>query len=334
MNTKRIFSIISVTLITFTTATAQRISVVTEDGATSVFRTLQQAIEGADPGSTIYLPGGGFSIADSVKITKRLTIIGIGHKSDNENADGFTYINGNVFFNEGSCNSSIMACYLSGSVNVGDDDITIRYCNFNTVNVYSNCDGALIDQNYIRGYPCSFGTATGVVVQNNIMQGISTMTGGLVKNNILVSGGYMPYSSVVGNITFNDVHNTTITNNILLSTGYVEPNNSNNGKTPNSGLIVTGNMRKGAWGEGCINMGDTDWNDVFDNYNGGAISPSSSFHFKEAYAEYEHQVGIYAGDSFNEDQTAPVPYIVSKSIPQQTDATGKLNIKVRVKAGE
>ena len=83
-----------------------------------------------------------------------------------------------------------------------------------------------------------------------------------------------------------------------------------------------------------INIGNDSWNDVFDYYNGGAISPVSSFHFKGDYAQYEHQVGIYAGDSFNEDQLAPVPYIVSKSIPQQTDAAGKLNIKIRVKAGE
>ena len=39
-------------------------------------------------------------------------------------------------------------------------------------------------------------------------------------------------------------------------------------------------------------------------------------------------------DGFNEDQLAPVPYIISKDIPQQTDAAGKLNIKIRVKAGD
>ena len=72
MNTKRILSVIAVALITFTAAIAQRNSVVTEDGSTSVYRTLQQAIEGAAPSSTIYLPGGGFTIADSIMITKKL----------------------------------------------------------------------------------------------------------------------------------------------------------------------------------------------------------------------------------------------------------------------
>ena len=31
---------------------------------------------------------------------------------------------------------------------------------------------------------------------------------------------------------------------------------------------------------------------------------------------------------------APLPYIVAKDIPEQTDAEGKLNIKIRVKASE
>ena len=88
------------------------------------------------------------------------------------------------------------------------------------------------------------------------------------------------------------------------------------------------------FGDNPINLGDVDWNNVFNNYNGGAITPVSKFHFKGDYSGYEHQVGIYAGDGFNEDQLAPVPYIVSKNIPQQTDAAGKLNIKIRVKAGE
>ena len=158
---KRILSLIAVTLITFTAATAQRISVVTESGATSIYRTLQQAIEGADPGSTIYLPGGGFSIADNVKITKKLTIIGIGHKSDNENADGSTIISGNLWFNENSSGSAVMACYITGDVNIGEgdaavNDVTIRFCNLNSVQVLnSTCQETVVNQCYLRN-PSAF----------------------------------------------------------------------------------------------------------------------------------------------------------------------------------
>ena len=89
-----------VALMATTAIQAQQISVVSPGGATTLYRTFQQAIEGADPGSVIYLPGGGFPISDDVKITKKLTIIGIGHCVKGDNVDGVTTISGNLFFNE------------------------------------------------------------------------------------------------------------------------------------------------------------------------------------------------------------------------------------------
>ena len=93
-------------------------------------------------------------------------------------------------------------------------------------------------------------------------------------------------------------------------------------------------------GDDRINVGGEgfSWNDVFVKF--GNISQSSTnmndvdFHFKGEYAQYADKVGIYAGSGFSDDQLAPIPYIVSKRIDEQTDAAGKLNIKVRVKAGE
>lgn len=60
----------------------------------------------------------------------------------------------------------------------------------------------------------------------------------------------------------------------------------------------------------------------------------SNFHFTNDYAQYENQIGIYGGTSFDNHQTAPVPYIVAKRIDQETDAAGQLKIQVRVKASE
>ena len=337
MNTKRILLIIFVTLITFTAATAQRISVVTEDGATSVYRTLQQAIEEADPGSTIYLPGGGFSIADSVKIIKRLTIIGIGHKSDNENADGSTIISGNLFFNEGSSGSAVMSCYITGNVNIGEgdatvNDVTIKFCNLNSVQVKNSmCQETVVNQNYLRSSSVFGGS--NAIITNNIMHSAKEIDCGTISYNIITSAAateyvYRTYYDVLG------ASNSTISYNVFISKGdhYV---NSDGYLYPSWGNCQKyHNLMREEWGDDCINIGSVDWNDVFDNYNNGTISPVSKFHFKGDYAQYEHQVGIYAGDSFNEDQLAPVPYIISKDIPQQTDAAGKLNIKIRVKAGD
>ena len=51
------------------------------------------------------------------------------------------------------------------------------------------------------------------------------------------------------------------------------------------------------------------------------------------------QIGIYGGngkteqDNFDDEALAPIPRIISKEIPEQTDAEGKLNIKITVKSG-
>ncbi len=89
-------------------------------------------------------------------------------------------------------------------------------------------------------------------------------------------------------------------------------------------------MKNGdSWGEDCVTV--TDWSEVFVNDRG--ITPYSDYHFKEAYKQYSDK-GIYGGTGFSDSALPPVPYIVSKSIPQQTDASGKLRIRVAVKAGE
>lgn len=334
MNTKRILSLIAVTLITFTTATAQRISVVTESGATSIYRTLQEAIEGADSGSTIYLPGGGFTLPDSVKITKRLTIIGIGHKPDNENADGSSTITGNVFFNEGSSGSALMSCYVTGCVNIGDggatvNDVSIKFCNINEISVKNNtCQETVVNQSYIRS-GTNFGGSNAQITNNVFSCGVSNVDGGAIAYNVITRNWDHRYGSYSYEHTTISIYanNTRIENNVLTNPGASTHWGSN--------CITNNNMFIGRdWGDYCINLETESWNDVFENYNNGNASPVSRFHFKGDYAQYEHEVGIYAGDGFNEDQLAPVPFIISKSIPQQTDAAGKLNIKIRVKAGD
>lgn len=310
---KKIFILTALAvLLGVASATAQRIAVVFENGETNVYLTLPQAIEGASDGSVIYLPGGGFPLPDSVKITKKLIIIGIGHKSNNDNADGITTIAGNMFFNEGSSGSAVMGCYVTGTVNIGDggatvNDVLMRYCNLNNVDVKNSiCMGTTINQNYVRG-SCSFNNSKANVT-NNIMNSFSKLENGIVKNNIITAGGGTSNNCVINDNIF--INNTISGNN-----------------------LASNNMSKGNYGDNFINIGDVDWNDVFVNFNGGAISHLTDFHFTDAYQQYSN-IGIYGGSDFNEHQTAPVPYTVAKRIDDQTDAAGNLKIQVRIKNGE
>lgn len=324
---KKIITLLVALMATVASVHAQQISVVAPNGATTLYRTLPDAIKGATAGSVVYLPGGGFSIPDSVKITKKLTIIGIGHKAKNDNVDGNTIINGNLWFNEGSSGSAVMGCYLTGRVIIGEngivDNVLVKLCFLNGVDVRnSNCVETVVNQNYVVDQ-LRMGNSD-VIIKNNIVRFTNTGYGpcivdvgsGVIQHNMLLHGTH----SLI-NV------NATVTNNVITASDGL----SNWSST----IISSGNMGTIALGEDAIVIQpEKGWDDVFVNYNGGAVSTASNFHFKDEYKEYENHVGIYAGDGFSDGALPPVPYIVAKKIDDKTDAAGKLNIKVRVKASE
>lgn len=337
---KKIIFSLCVALLMTISSSAQQISVVSPNGTTTLYRTLQESIENASDGSVIYLPGGGFQISDEVKITnKKLTIIGIGHYVDSGNADGITTISGNLFFNEGSSGSAVIGCYITGNVYIGEGgasvtDVLIRQCNLNSVQVTnSSCVDTEVNQNYIRS-TSSFNGANGKIT-NNIMHSLNGVVGGVISNNILTSKySYSYYYGATGRINYQycaiGASNSSLSNNILIDFRgggwYDKPHDG-------SDCQVTDNMLNGDWGESSINIGDVDWNNVFTNFNGGAISPASDFHFTDDYKQYENQVGIYGGTGFNKQVTS-VPYIIYKDVPTETDAQGMLKVKIRVKANQ
>ena len=309
---------------TMTVAIAQQIAVVSEGGETSVYRSLEAAINGAEPGSVIYLPGGSFPVSDNVKITKRLTIIGIGHKyyNDNDNANGNTIIAGNLFFNEGSSSSSIMGCYITGDVNIGKDNsavsnVLVKCCNTNSIDSNGNCEYTTVNQNYIRSFVYLRGCNCSL--SNNILHWIHYANSSTICNNIIIGGDY--YISLVY------VYNSNFYNNVFLN--FTINTNYSGGNLANNNMFINNE-----WGDNSVNLTDCTWDDVFVNYNEGSITPASNFHFKEAYKQYESQVGVYAGGVDFDKQMAPVPYIVAKRIAEETDAAGQLKIQVRVKAGD
>lgn len=327
---KRLILTAMAVIMTMTVAIAQQIAVVSEGGGTNVYQTFPQAIEGASDGSVIYLPGGGFPLPDSVKITKKLTIIGIGYKATSGNVDGSTSISGNLWFNQGSSGSAVIGCYLSGSVNIGEDgtvsNIAIKYCNVYSIDVKNaNCYGMVINQNFVRDF-CRMNNSDGSI-SNSVLGVVNGLNGGYIKNCMITgspqSGG--SYGSPVQYIS-----NSIINNNIITSP-YGE------GFAYCADCQVFNNY--GPWG---LNTGvnpiiiDGDPNNIL--YGSmvfhGVPSPYNNYHFTDEYAQYDGIVGIYAGTGFNDDALPPVPYIVAKRIAEQTDAAGQLKIQVRVKAGE
>lgn len=318
---------------------AQQIAVVS-GGTTTVHQTLKEAIEHASNGSVIYLPGGGFSIGDSVKITKRVTIVGIGHKVNGDNVDRSTLINGNLWFNHGSSGSALMGVYLTGDANIGEDgvvnNVSIKLCNINSVKVLNeSIYGTYVNQNYIRGV-CDFSKSS-CTIYNNVISSIMNVKDGYIKYNIICAS----YGGRDNDRSLRDIESSQIYYNVIKGRGlsgnyygFWDPFSGSNCTT--GWNMVVGDYYGKTFGDNPIVInaqGSECFVNVGNGYSWWSISPDSNYHFKDEYKQYENQVGIYADNGFSDGALPPVPYIVAKRIADQTDAAGRLKVQIRVNAG-
>lgn len=328
---KKVFISLLASMMAIVTVQAQQIAVVS-GSTTTLCQTFKDAIETASNNSVIYLPAGGFPIGDDVKITKPLTIYGLTHKSNSDNADGRTTISGNLFFEEGSDGSIVMGCYISGNVYIGTEGasvegIRLRYNNLNSVQVQnSECRGIEVNQCYVRD-KSNFGNANAFIT-NSVIHSIRSVKGGKIENNIITSYFSISYSSVTMNCYIITADDTTIKNNVMMATSGSIASYANWSLFSGNNCEAVGNMLRQNWGEECVKV-DVDWSEVF--VRNAGINPYSDFHFKDNYKQYTN-IGIYGGTGFSDDALPPVPYIVESKVDEQTDAAGKLKIRIHVKA--
>ena len=315
--------LIAVALFATMAVNAQSIAAVSPSNVTTMYQTLDDAVANAENGSIIYLPGGGFQIKDETKIKKKFTIMGVSHRADADNADGATVISGNLNFDKGSDGSSVVGVYISGNIYVGTAadsvrNLTVRFCNVNSIQVkHYQSSGLFINQCYLRGW-CNFGRCN-VRFENNVSQRVELIVGGIINHNIMYYGeGYAIFN----------VHNSIITNNILIGTGGWQSNISQN-MTSNNGASVN-------IGENGLGFGEGDsWDNIFEKNKGYSIN--SIYKLKGTRRKNAGtdgtDLGIYGGSGFYEKKSlAPIPRIVSKKVDEHTDGSGNLHIEIAVKA--
>jgi parallel beta-helix repeat protein len=329
--------VISMLFIVATVATgAQIISVVSPAGVTANVSTLQKAIDTAAVGSMIYLPGntGGFSAG--MKIDKKLHIIGVGYRDDNNLVTGKTLINGNITFIPGSDGSTLMGVYLEGNIIIGEtglgttgyvvNNLLIQRCNINKISqVTPNSStyggtGIKIHQNIIRSYEI-FLRVQNPIISNNIFtystagSSIYYTSGAIIENNIFYS--YRP---------INSTSNTYFRNNICLG-GW---------DTYLSRPTVFINN---------IICSETTFVDNYYNVRADQIFKKwegySGFRYSDDYRLLDSSVGkngghdgkdvgIYGGDGWKEGGLPFNPHVVSADIAPSTAADGTLNMKIKV----
>lgn len=320
---KKLFSTILVAIVATVASYAQTIAVVSSSGSTTMYQDFGKAVNEAKDGSTIYLPGGGFQLNDTIRIKHKVTIMGVSHRADTDNAEGATTIAGNVWFNQGSDGSAVMGCYVSGNINIGEgghvDNILVRYCNANSTQIKSReCSGIMINQCYMRN--TINGAHSNLQVTNSIVHSIREIDGGKINHNVICDrtrwDAWENYYYALYR-----VNNSIISNNIIIQS----PTNSACSENQ-----INNNMTHVEFGDNSTVV--SDWKDVFEDesYTKG-VNIMANFKFSKDYQKYS-DIGIYGGTGFDDNALAPIPRIISKEIPEQTDASGKLNIKVTVKA--
>ena len=329
--------LIAVALAATMTAAAQNIAVVSPSNETDIYQTLDDAIANAEGGSTIYLPGGGFQITNS--IDKNLTIMGVSHRGDTDNAEGATIIAGNLNFIVGSSGSSVLGVYVSGNINVGTSEnavtnLTIKKCNVNSIQVGNSASsGLVVNQCYLRSLS-NFGNCN-VHLENSIISSACYINAGIINHCVITDAGNSVYHSTTLSYYYSHhpligVSNTSIINNFFLS--FIDGNSVSNCQ------ILKNCIGVASWGsdEAPIVL-DTDktFNDIF--YANKGVKISSDYRIKEKSDNFKGTDGTYIGieggtTGFDPDALAPIPRIISKKVDEQSDASGKLTINVTVKA--
>ena len=325
--------LIAVALVATMTVMAQNIAVVSSSNETKIYQTLDEAITKATAGSTIYLPGGGFQISDDTKIDKKLTIMGVSHRWDTDNADGATFISGNLNFIGGSSGSAVMGVYISGNINVGTsedavENFTMKKCSANSIQVSNSASsGMVVNQCYLRS-GSKFGNCN-VRLENNILHSAFDINCGYVNHNIIVSYNFGYFYSGCGEVAL-IVKNSSIMNNFILERSISGENS-----------YINRNCFKGSGYSGVdetpitLDDGKT-WGDIFRSHKG--VSMASDYRLKDGVDKSKFKgtdgttIGIEGGSGFDPDALAPIPRIVSKKVDEQSDASGKLTINVTVKS--
>ncbi len=321
------------------TVNAQNLIVVQNSTNPSVHENLQSAVDAAENGDYIYIPGGTFKIG-TVYIAKQVHIIGAGHYPDSTQATGRTSLHGIIIFNNGSSFSSIQGIFMDNRIQLGEScnkgqmsNIMISRCNVPDILLSPNGTGDCGARNiYIR--EC--------IVRNNISGGYTM--GHLIENSIIKKLEYLNGNTEIRNCIFTaedneyplwEVQPSTFKNCIIAK---------------RTGIIVQGNNNTF---QNCTFTGTKPSNQILFNCDVTPVFDSLFVNVPARVFDYTYNYhlsansdakgkglggtdnGIYGGDNPYKEGAVPLnPHIQFKNIPTVTDNQGKLNIQIKVSAQE
>ncbi len=340
---------LAVTLSTTAFSQSPQYAVVRPDGTTFICPTWDSAHSKAVDGDNIYLPA--VIINANIQINKRLNIFGAGHHPDSSLAIGKTIVTGIVNIDSNAKGGHIegvqaLQFYIPYR-NKQFNNYTIRRCRANDITweyggvipTDSLPQNMNITENVLN-YIVAYG-AKNNLISKNVFKGLDVSSSvnlfvfqnTTFENNVFLSAGqnYIYGENCTfrnnvfgsGNILFPGFCMNTFTNNLRVGTGTFATAGSCGSNT----ITESGTVNAASLG------------DVFVNYVAG-----TGFPYTDNYRMKVGSPGINAGSdgtdvgiygTANPASAGWVPgnpHIYFKEVAPQSDASGNLNIKFRVRA--
>ncbi len=182
-----LFILLSLVFTSFANAQLKQIAVV-KDGNWAFYDNLTNAINNADPGSDVIIPGGDYSF--NTQISKELHLYGAGHYPLYTEATGVTFIVSQIAFNPGSDNSTLTGLKIHNLLVQNDvDNISMTRCFLvNNVEISMSTTNFSCRESVIK---CIYGQRGGGINQysifeKNIITGdIAGLDFAIFSNNII-----------------------------------------------------------------------------------------------------------------------------------------------------
>ena len=326
---------------------AQTSIAVQNNGQATFFGNFADALEAAQQGDTIYLPGGNFNIG-SVSIDKKLIIIGAGHYPDYAQATGITSLHGDITLLPGADFTHLQGFNLTSYIRLGDsstnqevNNIIITRCNIGDLrlnydgsNIQTTSQNIMVMENVIRGHLVG-GQAQYVYFSKNFFGYRITHFNG---NATFTNNVFLRQTSSWTDYVIGYTESTSFYNNIFLSNTYTV-HGSSFANTFNNNIFVQ-NFVVPTGSTGANNIINKPLAEIFVNHSGNAFSYDSDFHLAETSdgigaGTDGNDIGIYGTNLPYKEGAVPFnPYIVSGQISPETDEDGNIQVNINVEAQE
>jgi hypothetical protein len=299
----------------------------------ALFSDATAAVQAAQPGDKIYLPGGAFALPD---IGKELHIVGVGWDRRMTAATGPTFIaNQTVTFGLNAANSSIEGVRFSDLLKILTGNVTVKRCHIPRLEVGENMMGNLFVQNVIlaANVKPTVNTQTVAYFYNNVMRDLNVWTNSRadIANNVFIrpvgQALYIKNGVFRKNIVLRGLpYGVYECINVLVEDNVFSTDQTLNGSglnCPQSG-----------------NLAGIPAEDIFENVPSETTTFSETLDFRLkpnsparfGTPENADDAGIYGGDYPWKDGLLPAnPHVDAKLAPPSA-AGNNLNVRLRVSA--